>query len=198
MPFEKPTVCCEEFMLLWYFLSVSEAELNAASSLVFIPCELCGDCFSAPEDLQAHLRSRHANGSLGKHQCSYCPYSTDSRSHLVVHERTHTGQRPYVCHVCRKGFSCQTHLKDHLRIHTNERPFSSHEDVQKRSHNGQRPFVCHLCPSSFLRRTHLQDHLRTHTKERPFGCEHCGQRFTQASNLARHRRTHTDAFFVRK
>lgn len=171
-----------------------EAELNVASSNVFVPCEICGDCFPTPEDLHNHLRSKHANGPLGKHQCSYCPYSTDVRSHLVVHERTHTGHRPYVCHVCQKGFSCQSHLKDHLRIHTKQRPFRSHAVGPKGSQGGHRPFVCHLCPSSFLRRNHLQDHLRIHTNERPFGCEHCGQRFTQASNLARHRKIHADAF----
>ncbi|XP_077530395.1 uncharacterized protein LOC144142625 [Haemaphysalis longicornis] len=144
----------------------AKAELNAAPSNVFIPCDICGDCFSTQEDLRAHLRSRHGDGPHGKHQCSFCPYSTCSR----------------------------THLRDHLRTHTKERPFRSHAAPLEGSQRVRRPYGCHLCPSSFSRRTHLEDHVRTHTKERPFGCEHCGQRFTQSSNLVRHRKTHARAF----
>ncbi|KAG0424509.1 hypothetical protein HPB47_028273 [Ixodes persulcatus] len=136
----------------------------------------CGNCdsvFASLEHFQRHRKAVHERGG-GRHRCGHCPYSSDRKEDVVRHERTHTGQRPFVCGTCGKAFTQQGHLDKHQRVHT-----------------GERPYECAECGQKFTQPANLRRHERTHTRERPHVCPECGRGFVQGSQLAVHRRTHS-------
>uniref|UniRef100_A0A670KFS5 C2H2-type domain-containing protein n=1 Tax=Podarcis muralis TaxID=64176 RepID=A0A670KFS5_PODMU len=67
--------------------------------------------------------------------------------HGVIHQRSHTGEKPFEC----MDFS----QSGHLRIH-------------QRSHTGEKPFKCMECGKSFTTSGNLRIHQRSHTGEKPF------------------------------
>ncbi|KAG7469272.1 hypothetical protein MATL_G00127220 [Megalops atlanticus] len=110
------------------------------------------------------------------HQCPVCGKLFVSSSGVALHQRVHTGERPFPCTQCGKRFRQNTHLREHLR-----------------THSGERPFRCDTCGKGFVQSMHLAEHRRTHTGERPHVCAVCGKAFKTFSNLRSHRKTHARA-----
>ena len=52
-----------------------------------------------------------------KHGCKFCHKVMSSAAALKIHERIHTGERPFQCTKCPKKFAHKGNLKTHYLIH---------------------------------------------------------------------------------
>ncbi|XP_035024918.1 zinc finger and BTB domain-containing protein 24 [Hippoglossus stenolepis] len=107
-------------------------------------------------------------------RCEDCDKVFKNHLFLKIHQRTHTGEKPFRCQVCGNSFTQKHTLLVHQRIHT-----------------GEKPFVCTICSKTLCTKHTLREHMNLHKEEKSFNCDKCGKTFTQKRQLKSHYRVHT-------
>ncbi|ROT69827.1 hypothetical protein C7M84_011948 [Penaeus vannamei] len=137
----------------------------------------CGLSFESLDELVSHLTAAHVTSQHGAFFCLWHGCSRtkgfNARYKMLIHIRTHTNERPYVCSQCDKRFSRQENLRIHARTHT-----------------GEKPYVCTVpgCGKAYSNSSDRFKHTRTHFVDKPYECRHpgCGKRYTDPSSLRKH------------
>nr|XP_032814498.1 zinc finger protein Helios-like isoform X1 [Petromyzon marinus] len=124
------------------------------------------DC-ARDEEMSCSGGIRLPNGKL---KCDICGMVCIGPNVLMVHKRSHTGERPFHCNQCGASFTQKGNLLRHVKLHT-----------------GEKPYKCHLCSYACRRRDALTGHLRTHSVGKPHKCCYCGRSYKQRSSLEEHK-----------
>ncbi|XP_068854854.1 zinc finger protein Eos-like [Aphelocoma coerulescens] len=134
---------------------------------------------SLPEPFPEPFPEPHSPGGIrlpnGKLKCDVCGMLCIGPNVLMVHKRSHTGERPFQCQQCGASFTQKGNLLRHIKLHS-----------------GEKPFKCPFCSYACRRRDALSGHLRTHsvsspTVGKPYKCSSCGRSYKQQSSLEEHR-----------
>lgn len=141
-------------------------------------------------------------------KCGYCGQIFKFLSQFIIHQRVHTGERPFKCPECGKGFSKNSNLNLHLKTHRKNNLYQKCPFCKIK-------FSCSEYASHMKMHTHVlnQDSENNNSEKHSRGndcekspelqrpvspvkrdrkvCQYCGKTFRFQSALIRHVRVHT-------
>ncbi|XP_023847399.1 telomere zinc finger-associated protein isoform X1 [Salvelinus sp. IW2-2015] len=147
---------------------------------------------------------RAAKGSTkGSVQCPTCNKTFLSKYYLKVHNRCHTGEKPFPCSKCGRRYYRKENLMDHQARNCNcgEKIKAVHNCLQCHmsfdrlgdlrlhtvSHTGEMPNKCTSCSEQFMHKKDLRSHeIKIHGAPKPHACSLCSKAYLSKTELRLH------------
>ncbi|XP_055705229.1 zinc finger protein 26-like [Phlebotomus papatasi] len=133
------------------------------------PCPKCNKSFDTHVAMLQHHRHMHV--APKKYLCNYetCNFRSVSRSVLLEHQRTHTGEKPFQCSICNTAFATKAAVGRHVAQRHNPATLQ-----------------CEFCEKVFKVSATLRCHIRRVHLERKIPCPVCDKRYASKGDLTRH------------
>nr|XP_026696018.1 uncharacterized protein LOC108951044 [Ciona intestinalis] len=90
-------------------------------------CDICGKVVSK------RRISMHRRIHFDKFPCPQCDKIFNRKENLQVHQRIHSGEKPYICDMCGKSFNQYVELRLHNRKHQREQSKMESEEMQQQT-----------------------------------------------------------------
>ena len=195
------------------FRSISEVQRHEMTHTRVKPfsCEDCGLQFRFKSSIQRHRKITHTHEKENILEiCSHCGKAFTQKTNLLIHERSHTGQKPFKCDLCSQTYRLECHLEKHrFKDHNNpyhmcdlcgkgfikfkfKRAWYYHQKKCGKEMSKKEPknYNCQFCEKVFPKKDACNRHMKSHTKQKDFVCSECGKEYADKRNLLTHSSSH--------
>lgn len=142
----SPEFACDICGKAFWKLSVLKNHRKIHVPFENVPCSEpgCEMVFRDTFLMKRHCRNVHGDAPW---HCRFCPKRLRTKEAIDIHERVHTGEKPFPCREgCDRRFA---HATDRVR----------HE---RSMHTSEKPHKCAHCKEAYVRRRELVIHLQRH------------------------------------